>query len=81
MEKINLETVVLVAVEITAEKLTDDELQALYLIAMLKSDPRKTIGYDKAAALFTDVGGTMSPIVLAAFGRVWQQRIGSKQQR
>jgi hypothetical protein len=66
-------------VKMVTELLTNEELNALYMVAMLGTNPAYVRGYEKAQALFTESEGThMHSATLDALAVVWNERIGSE---
>ena len=71
-------TIIYASIKLTTENLTDEELNALYLSSLLGTDPRHIMGYDKAKILFTEDNGVkMHATTLAMFAYIWEERIGS----
>lgn len=67
---------VVVGVRMMADRLTDDELSALYMVATFGNDPTPVMGYEKAKSLFTQHNGTrMHPDTLAVLGVIVDERL------
>lgn len=70
---------VIVAVRMVADKLTTDELLALYMAAMQGFNPVPVMGYEKAKGLFTEFGGArMHRDTLAVFGAIVDERLAQQ---
>lgn len=67
---------VYVGVKMMCNQLTDEELNALCMVALMGNDPRHIIGYEKVKSLFTLNEGTkMHATALDAFVLVRNERI------
>ena|SRR5260221_8480666 len=64
----------------TCEALTDVELNAIYMVALLGSNPTHVGGYEKVKSLFTEQNETrMHPTTVDALEIVWRNRIQGKE--
>ena len=73
----NMDAIIYAATLMTTTKLTDMELNALYLCLLLDVNPVGTMGYDKAVALYTVENGTrMHAMTRSAFARIVTERLG-----
>ena len=74
---VNMDHIIYAATRITTEQLTDEELNAHYLCLLLDGNPTHKLGYDKAAALYTEQDGTrMHAATRSAFERIVAERLG-----
>jgi hypothetical protein len=70
---------VVVATRLVTDKLTMDELVAIYMAAMQGFNPEPVEGYEKAKVLFTEFGGTrMHRDTLAVFGAIVDERMNEQ---
>jgi hypothetical protein len=70
----------MLVVRMVCTRLTDEELAITNLAAQLGLDPRGGLGYKKAAALFTEAGGTrLHPLTLEILAVVFKERFSKKQ--
>jgi hypothetical protein len=66
-------------VGVTCSKLTDIELNSIYMCALLGMNPDQVGGYDRIKSLFTEDNGTrMHQTTLDALGVVWESRCGKE---
>jgi len=73
----NMDAIIYAATRMTTTKLTDMELNALYLCLLLDVNPVGTMGYDKAVALYSADNGTkMHAATRSAFERIVAERVG-----
>ncbi len=64
-----------VAVKMITKELTDEELNVIYMVGLLGTDPRQVIGYEKARPLFTEANETkMHPTTKDALTVIWNER-------
>lgn len=77
MEQQDYDQIMVKAVSKACEQLTDAELNSIYMVALLGSNPKHVRGYDKVESLFTEDDGTrMHPTTREALAAVWQERCG-----
>jgi hypothetical protein len=75
----NIHYGVIAGTKLITNKLTDEELAALYNAVSFGFDPKHVMGYDKAKGLFTEQDGTkMHSDTLKAFESIVEQRLFSK---
>jgi len=73
----NMDAIIYAATLMTTTKLTDMELNALYMRLLLDANPVGTLGYDKAETLYTLENGTkMHAATRSAFARIVFERLG-----
>ncbi len=66
----------LVGTRAATDRLTTDELMALYVAATAGTNPKEVMGYEKAKGLFTEFHGTkMHPETLAALDIIVNERL------
>ncbi len=71
---------ILISIQYACSALSDTELAAINNAAQCDLDPRKVAGYEKAAYLFTEEGGTkMHAETKDALARIVLQRLSADQ--
>jgi hypothetical protein len=73
----DVELVMIASVSIACEKLTDLELNTLYMNSILGSSPKGLMGYDKVSFLYTENGERMHEETKKAFQRVARNRLAA----
>jgi len=72
----DIQASVFAGVKMTCNQLSDEELNAICMVAIMGSDPRHVIGYEKAKSLFTENGGTkMHSDTLRAVEQIRNERV------
>jgi hypothetical protein len=74
-----MNTGIYIGVKMFADRLTDEELAAIGMAALLKMPPQEVSGYEKMKSLFTQNGGIeMHDESIAALGVIIQKRLGQE---